>query len=748
MVQREDGQAADTGLLGTFRERAISLRTMSPRLRLVTGLAVAQIVVAAIMLALRGADLPRTTINAGSLQLGGLLQISGVALWVCVVLLAMAWTYVLVGAFHAHLGIRVVALALFTGATALLYYNSSLKGAGGVAEVVILAAIWVVGALWWRNDRRAAGIAADAPHPVRLMTMFALVLGLYGAFRWSTSADSVTGAGNFGAALFEQQIILAVFLIPVLLLAGSEFAEWGEVVGDRVAVLAGRARGLAIPASLLAVAAALALARAVDVLGDRTPSELVLGLLGAALVAAVMRGRADVRWPHAVPYIALAVAAVAFYAVSRADLFARQSSGTIPSAKTLALGGPLQTFSSETEPVFSIRYPVAWRVQPDPFGDQGPAFRATAFNGASQGFRSFMFVVSLDRAVFVKQVDPDVRTAIDNLLASVYPDARADLGVARPDGPWLRKHVLLTADSGKLQATPLEADAWERVVGGRIWVLLGAAPQKVFSDKRALFAQMKDAWRPQAAAESDGESAASSDNVPIYALGFWLLASLALAFALARRAGSPRSRTIGLFLLIAGLLYVLGGLREGVDHLTGGSAGPLHSLDLDGVQATAAAATLGWLGWRLAHRRLDASAGRPLAALLMLNIGIQVLIWMHDLYGGATALGGRFSLAQALVIFLALAWELTVSGVTITNGDSRVFPRQARVLLFCGYIILVAVLVLFFSSLHLQATGEKLEPLFESEYWVRLGIVQLGAPLLLAIFALASARSANARLSR
>jgi hypothetical protein len=95
------------------------------------------------------------------------------------------------------------------------------------------------------------------------------------------------------------------------------------------------------------------------------------------------------------------------------------------------------------------------------------------------------------------------------------------------------------------------------------------------------------------------------------------------------------------------------------------------------------------------------------------------------------------------VIFAAVGWELTVSGVTMTNRNSRALPRHARVMLFCGYVTLVATSVLFFSSLHVQATGTRLAPIFESEAWAQQGIVLLAVPLLICLWILRLAGPAH-----
>ena len=61
-------------------------------------------------------------------------------------------------------------------------------------------------------------------------------------------------------------------------------------------------------------------------------------------------------------------------------------------------------------------------------------------------------------------------------------------------------------------------------------------------------------------------------------------------------------------------------------------------------------------------------------------------------------MGARFTLAQALIILLALLWDLATSGESVTNGHGRTFPRSARVLMYCGYVVLIATVVLFLAS--------------------------------------------------
>src|SRR5579871_5209060 len=79
------------GVQQSFRARTIAFRAMSPRLRLVTGVAVAQLLVAAVFLSLRGAHLPLTVaVNVASHQVG-VIAVPTVVLWVAVGFVSLAW---------------------------------------------------------------------------------------------------------------------------------------------------------------------------------------------------------------------------------------------------------------------------------------------------------------------------------------------------------------------------------------------------------------------------------------------------------------------------------------------------------------------------------------------------------------------------------------------------------------------------------------------------------------------------------
>ena len=127
----------------------------------------------------------------------------------------------------------------------------------------------------------------------------------------------------------------------------------------------------------------------------------------------------------------------------------------------------------------------------------------------------------------------------------------------------------------------------------------------------------------------------------------------------------------------------------------------------------------------------------PISALLIATATIELLSFIDLLYasrGHLEQLGASGSLAigGAILLILALLWDLAVSGESITNVPGRIFPRDTRVLGYLGYVLLVAASVLMFASLH-DEKGKLLESTFDPEQWVQDGILFLGIPLVITL---------------
>jgi hypothetical protein len=149
--------------------------------------------------------------------------------------------------------------------------------------------------------------------------------------------------------------------------------------------------------------------------------------------------------------------------------------------------------------------------------------------------------------------------------------------------------------------------------------------------------------------------------------------------------------------------------------------------------------TLVMVGWLIGRRRIgDERATRVMAALLLLNVGLQLILWLTEAFSASDQLAQRFTVAQGVLLVLAFLWDLLTSGEQVTNGEGRLTPRFARVLIYVGYSLLSVSQVLFFTTLQ-GSSGYDF-----SGQWTGYGLRDLGIPLLLALVLLRLARSRTA----
>ncbi len=537
-----------------LRERIISIRTMDRRLRLVVGAAVAQLLVAAIMVALRGADIPRII---GDVTNGEESTIPVATFVVATVFVTVAWTFVLAGALHTHWVVRLVIVGLFSWSVVIERDVPGQTTGGEIASAALLAAI--VGITLWSivRDRHATAPSARLMG-ARVALMFPLVAGLF-ICAW-LSAQAADQLEYFTTSVSDHLYNLQYALIPLLVLAGADFADWGHVLGSRGALLVERARSAWPLLLATAVVAGGMLADAIRVQQDDLAHALALGaVLAAAVLLLTWLVRARQTWPAHFPFLALAIVVVV---------------------------------------------------------------------DATMGF-------VIER--LAQGSDDYVGDVIYSITATV----------------WLGLAVL------------------------------------------SLIALAVRRWPPMVVAT----------------LSFVVL--------------------IG----VSDVLFGLGSITNvwswvGLDSSTNG-------LDIDGVRAVFAMATLLVCIVVALRRRLRADAWL-LGLLLALDVALQVLAWVNLLFDHTASVADRttggFSIGAAVVLLAALLLELLASGDAITNKHGRWFPRPSRVLLYLGYILMVAAAVLFFASLHNPESGALRESLFDSEQWVQEGVIFLGPALVLALF--------------
>jgi hypothetical protein len=167
----------------------------------------------------------------------------------------------------------------------------------------------------------------------------------------------------------------------------------------------------------------------------------------------------------------------------------------------------------------------------------------------------------------------------------------------------------------------------------------------------------------------------------------------------------------------------------------------LHAAEaIPGFELLVSPATLIVLLWLLLRRRLDEDTVELVRVLFLLNVGLQVIDLVRRVYPVAPTSTNQLSAIQSVLFIGAFLWHLLLSGDQITNIDGTLLPRYVRVLVYLGYSLLAATVVLFLASASSTDPSAhaplSLTPLFNNNLYARAGLQLLGVPLLLTLFVL------------
>ena len=732
----EPPEEHEGGLSQAFLERAISLRSMSPTLLAITVVPIAQAVVAAGLLATR--DVPWPLVPAGTLPGGQVLATLPLpTLVAAAVFMVLAWSYVLTGALHGHGVLRVVGLgtyslmALLAAVTAT--FDSGAAAAGnvgesvliGVAILLVLLGVWAAAAGLWIVDRSNAGQAPHLHHRERLwLPTFLFVVGATGLI-YLLSGLAGLRSGGFGRYLYAEMLLLQFILIPVLFLAGTDFAEWSEVVSGRIASagasLAGRFGPWVLAAAIAATAVGIVLhylwqslaALSVNVVGIAivvAPAIVALGLVGL-LGALAVPARPSPR----VPLWALGFAAVTVYAgVGAAAVIGFVTAPAQQEPQNLPVQG-LVAYEHDQRPQFAMEVPQGWRSSPVQDG--------VAFRGAdTSGFPVQFLVLQVPAGAGDAAEAQAVRVRLERALGGPV-----QLEGQRQQGRWQVQDL-----HGTAFGTQVQGRLWTRTEGGSRWLLVGTSPLLAGGSYTPLFDTLVGSWHSGTGPVAGTGSRAAGPAPVDYLVGTGAasLVLLVVGGVLLRR-GRERG-SAGLFLMATAVFNLFGplGLAQ--------AGAQLHLHWLQGVLfvnvlMTLALAALVFLAVQAVRRRIGRTSIPLLRLGLILLLGMVGLLVLYYAVFGTILEVQRFTLAAALLLVAAMVWDVVLSGDAVTNVHGRHVPRHSRVLLYFGYTMMVTTLVVFFSSLSIQGGGTAgLE--FDSDIWPQTGIAVLGIPLLLTFF--------------
>jgi uncharacterized membrane protein len=150
------------------------------------------------------------------------------------------------------------------------------------------------------------------------------------------------------------------------------------------------------------------------------------------------------------------------------------------------------------------------------------------------------------------------------------------------------------------------------------------------------------------------------------------------------------------------------------------------------AQMIISALSLAAFFWLLKKTSEPQTRDRALHLTLALNISLLLANGLFALYAYGSSAGERSNIIKGIVILVALTIDVVTSG-EITNRSSRFFPRNSRVLLFLGYVLLVAFGVFCFFPTTVNYS--RAMRAFDSEQYVERGILTLGIPFLIVVFA-------------
>lgn len=768
-AERDDEESE--GFWRSLKERLISWPSMRPPLRLITGVAIAQLLAAGLIVALHGLKFHQ--INLG-LQSGRDVEMAQPYFWISIVFVMLAIAFLMTGALLMRWPLRLLALAIFSAFIILPIAPAPFTS----VRVAVVALVWVWGAMitialadpeWGAEKRdlyhrlRTPFLRRLAPLRARLrwvggpllpartlaillLAQAALYLTLLATTGWMRQPNNLL----FQLTIGTQLQSLSFVLVPFLFLAGSDFAELGELLASGVAsaariASARRADWLTLGLTAIVAAAIVYLTRptVTTIRGFALAygGELALVALVALALFAVLRwGRVASDAPLKVGGLVLLLASLGYFALAWGSI--AYTVAHTPSVRNITIADyAVYKTPASAIPTFSIPYPTDWKTSLT----QGKTDMLVSFNGLDQTFPGAAFVTARQDSAATADTASQTLTA---LLKAEFTSGRVisiqNVGDA---GPWRELRYTLTDPTGKTQT--LVGEAWSRALDGHDWAIIGLTTATSQSVNFPVFDEMASAWRPDLTATtpdvSKGDTGVSIQRIAALFLGLLpLLLGLALGYWMIRR-GVKHGRawqTAGVFVAALGLL---GGAQQLPNMLQAlgmpGASSWIVGLGVDSLLQAVAIATLALVAYVGVRRRDDARWINLAQLTLRLNIGLLFVWLMLLLYDRAINLSQSsadhpLSWAAALIVLIALGWDLLMSGESFTNRDDERLPRHTRLLLYLGYIMLTATLVMYFSAQQFTHNPGAHEALFESEPWPQYGLQVLGLPMVVGAFAL------------
>jgi hypothetical protein len=536
------------------------------------------------------------------------------------------------------------------------------------------------------------------PSQIAALCSLAVLLPL--GMAWLISAKWNPGFG-LGLILFTWMCFMYVIL-PSLVLVGLDLTEWSllfaGLVGD---AMHGRIWPIEYIVACVALLANVALAgfslhwKDAAIIGMR--SAVVAAVMGFLLALFAILPEAP-HEPHLRHLKLLAMAALTVYGAS--FIWMNETDAPPP------------VFNYNGERSFSIRYPEGWKSKLLYQGRELVLFRAMSDNPT-------LLVEGHSRSPNGTQYINDLLPGKDD---GQFPRTRIAYEPTR-DEEWDKFETTLKSS---LTMEDIHFIVWHLDTPSEEWFLdsdwyvIGISNLRQLADSRPKF---EAAWRSFTLTPRTVPAPLNRRIV----LAIWgAIALLGIVWLLIqRRRAKP---ALALLVAVAGVVLAInvapGDLTaEEAEFIT--LAETLYCVQI--VLSIVSGIVLLWL-----MRTRVGGRNKVIQLILGLNIAFLLVYAFSSVYAFGAESGERSDAAKGIVVLVALSWEIATSG-ELTNHATRSFPRNSRVLLFLGYVLLVAFAVLTFFQTTFKLTGRLTA--FDSERWVTYGIVILGVPFLMVVFA-------------
>jgi hypothetical protein len=728
----EDRRGDSRTLRQTFGERRIAIASMDRHMKLATAGALGCMVGAAVLVA--GRDIGGGRISIG--VTGGVATTLSTPLFdATLALLAIGMGYLVSGIILADRAVALIALLVVTG---LLGFETGILGLPGAdyplpswaawATRGLLVAIWVLGGAAQRARRSRQRDSAE-DHRLRMAVLFGSTLIMGGYLVILRIAGPAGGDPSaFATSVTLIMVNVGVLATPLLQVAATDFAEWGELSAERLHHHSRRSLPeWAAPAAGSTALVIVGIGRGGETVGHTLAvvgeALLLLGI-GAAVGLAVSRGfrlgRLD--WPERFsPVSLLVVTATSMWLVAALAGYLAGDFRSVPPPQ--ATSGGAYTSAADVRTASgpggsTLLLPETWR--------SASAGGGVLYIG-SDGTEQFKVL------------------AITLPSQMTMPMLVAALG-ATPTGTPTRSATLVqepirTGSSlGYVWTAPAPGG------GGTSYVIYGytSGPDLAagLQQLEALAHSFRPAGQPPATVPpGSGQerpasaSEADADMVQTFDLLLTAVASLVAVAAVGTigRKWTPKVRATA---VLFGTVTLFTGLFFGasVARVVFGPATSWPVLTQNGTLIVLGGAGLCALYWSRRSGGAREWTKRLPGRLAELSGGILAVVLMNALYSRALSVE-RIALWAPIILLVAVAWDVTMSGETLTNVASRRWPRSSRVLVFFGYTVVLGATVVFYSGQRAAGNGSLLPDAFiEPEAITRDALWRLAVPAVILLF--------------